>query len=187
MRGSSTHQPPSFSFFGITEQAPQAFAPLFDDLFAIGNAGLDRFLFRSGEEVERGHFSSRRHAGRGVLPNVVLVVPATAVFEFVGSGADGEALILDLGHVHFPWCPSRRIESDYSSGCRALCAGRPFQLRAPYSPEVQAAAGTNTMQRCKRWAELTFAPARTLLTNWRCLLGAACAPCRRPAPPIWPS
>src|SRR5262249_55286251 len=120
---SSTHQPPSFSFLGITEQAPQAFAPLFDDLFAIGNAGLDRFLFRNGDEVERGHFSSRRHAGRGVLPDVVLVVPANAVFEFVGSGADGEALILDLRHVHFPWCSSRPTESDYRQDVEQFVLG----------------------------------------------------------------
>src|SRR5262249_55692633 len=71
----------------------------------------------------RGHFSSRRHAGRGVLPDVVLVVPATAVFEFVGSGADGEALILDLRHVHFPWCSSRPTESDYRQDVEQFVLG----------------------------------------------------------------
>lgn len=61
-----------------TEQAPQALAPLVDELFAVGNAGLDRFLFRIGEEVGRWRYFPRRYTGRGHLPDVELVVPAAA-------------------------------------------------------------------------------------------------------------
>jgi len=71
----------------------QAFSPLADEVFASPNARLDRILFSIGEEVRRGRYFPRRYARRGVLPDVVLVVPTAAVFELVGSGADGEALL----------------------------------------------------------------------------------------------
>lgn len=88
------------------QRCRQAFTPLLDAVFAI---------FRVGDEDGLWRYFPGRHAGRGLLPDVVRVVPATTVFEFVGSGADGEALILDLDHVHFS-CGACERDSNANPG-----------------------------------------------------------------------